>query len=161
MRAKYIVIIFLTLFTLGFSACAGPLPTSPFSSPISPIPTPEEESTTSIYQITGPNFEIDKPVLPEATKITGQGPIGIPIIIVDMTMMGAPLGNGTIGPDGKFVVQLNKPAIENHLLGIQIGPDFQFTTPEIAEQLLAKKGPGFRNYPQVGLAYDTAIVRQP
>jgi hypothetical protein len=116
--------------------------------------------SSSTSQITGPNFGLDRPILPGATKVTGQGPIDVSIVIADMTMMGTPLGSGRIGPDGKFSITLGQPAVENHLLGIRVVEDREFS-PEDIQQLLQRKGPGFKNYPQVGEAFDSVVVGNP
>ena len=148
------------LVLLGVVACKKPAPTqSPLVSPLgSPISAPEIPSPTS--QVTGPGFLIDQPVLPGAIEVTGQGPIGLTIFIVDMTMEGNSLGSGKIGSDGKFSISLDEPAIENHVIGIQVAADREFS-PQDIEQLRQRKGPGFKTYPQVGDAYDSAIVRNP
>jgi hypothetical protein len=149
----------LLVFTL--TACQNPMPTaSPLASPLnSPVGQPPA-SAGGTFQVTGPGFALDVPILLGASKVTGQGPLDVPIVIVDVTMNARPIGSGTIGKDGKFSISLDKPAVEGHILGIQVGSGFQFT-PENSQQLLGKKGPGFKDYPQIGVVFDSATVRKP
>ena len=154
-----VVLSVLLIFTL--TACQNPKPTvspllSPFDSPVGQPPA----STGGTFQVIGPSFALDAPILPEASQVTGQGPLDVPIVIVDVTMNARPIGSGTIGKDGKFSISLDKPAVEGHILGIQIGSGFQFT-PENSQQLLGKKGPGFKDYPQIGAVFDSVTVRKP
>lgn len=168
------VIFFLVLF-LTLIACTSPAPTtvpadSPLSEPTaeapivspldSPLSNPEVPTPSVTSQITGPGFLLDRPILPGATQVSGQGPFGLQVLIVDMTMMGEPLGSTTIGDDGRFSVSLGEPAVENHVIGVQVVADRDFTEADI-KQLLQMKGPGFKNYPRVGEAFDTVVVRQP
>jgi hypothetical protein len=163
MKSIYPLFILAMILVLSLAACRDPAPTdspsdSPLLSPLtSPLSTPVVTSSAAVSQITGPNFELDRPILAGATEVSGAGPIELTVMIVDMTMMGKHLGSGTIGPDGRFVISLVEPVIENHVIGIQVVADREFT-PEDIEELLTRQGPGFKNYPQVGEALDTVIV---
>jgi hypothetical protein len=167
MKSFNILVIALLLLTLGLAACkkdSTPTPAkkdSPLVSPLnSPISVPDVATPTSSSQISGPGFLLDQPVLSGATKITGQGPFDLSIVIIDMTTMGTPLGYGSIDSDGKLSVSLDLPAIENHVIGVQVMDDREFS-PEDIEQLKQRKGPGFKTYPRVGNVLDSVIVRAP
>jgi hypothetical protein len=156
-----ICLTFSAVFALGIAACQGPVPTvSPIASPLnSPISTPKI-GVVAVSQVTGPDFALDQSLLPGDTTVTGSGPIDLPIVIVDVTMMAKPLGTGTIGRDGRFSISLNGPIIENHTIGIQIGAAFQ-ATQENMKQLWDRQGTGFKDYPEIGVVFDSVVVHKP
>ncbi len=167
MKSFHILAIVLLLFTFGLASCkkdATPTPTkkdSPLVSPLnSPISKPDVATPASSSQISGPNFLFDQPVLSGATEITGQGPFDLSIVIIDMTTMGTILGYGAIDSDGKLSVSLDLPAIENHVIGVQVIDDREFS-PEDIEQLKQRRGPGFKTYPNVGNVLESVVVRAP
>ena len=137
------------------SACQSPTPLqSPFNSLLgSPLATP-------VSQLEGPNFEVS-PVKAGETILSGHGPYGLPFEIIDVTLSGQPLADGVIDSSGNFKVQLNRPAIAGHILGIQIvnltGTSFQ-ATDEFVSWLNAKAGPGFKYYPELGAVFASVVV---
>jgi hypothetical protein len=146
---------------LGMSllmGCVSPTPVpgkSPLVSPLnlpaaSPISTP---GPTLV--LNGPNFEVS-PIKAADKVVSGHGPSGIPIVIVDVTLSAKVLGNGKIDGQGNFSVGLSRPLIESHLIGIQVidlaGTPYD-TNNEIAAALDAKAGPGFQYYPMIGTVY--------
>jgi hypothetical protein len=145
----------LLAMALWLTACGSPLPVPPpQQSPIqasplaSPLPAP---ASTAI------SFTIDRPLVEGATEIRGTGPAGVPIYIADVTFMGDPLGTGTIGPDGKFTIQVH-PLEARHRIGLALG--ILEGTPWKVEDFYPEKffGPGAMQLPQVGFFYDTEMV---
>ena len=152
MRKSNFVPILLLLF---ISACtqpaplASPLLLSPLTSPIQPTiaPTP-----TLPF---GPPFTIDRPLLPNSTVVTGQGPPGVPIKVVNVTRAGRELGAGVIGPDGHFAIEVS-PLPPGERIGIMLG-DVE-GTPFKEEDFL--RGEGYVDIPLVGILFDTVLVEE-
>jgi hypothetical protein len=134
------------------SATATPLvvPTSNGAYPVgSPPPTLRGDEVP---------FRLDKPIVAGATAVTGSGPAGVPILLEDVTFMGALLGQGTVGQDGRF--SFSVPALEaGHRLGVTLG-DISGTqwTPEQFHSP-GYWGEGAMQAPNVGFFFDTAQVQ--
>lgn len=148
----------LAVLLILIVACNTPAPTpfvSPTRSPLvsSPLSTPQPP-------LEGPNFELS-PVKAGDTMVSGRGPTGLPIVIVDVTLSAKPLGNAVIDDSGNFTASLSEPAIVGRLIGVQVvdltGTPYQ-PTDEFVAQLDAKAGPGFRYYPQIGAVYVSTQV---
>jgi hypothetical protein len=146
------------LFTVA-CASTGPLPDqSPLISPlVSVVATPVSNLAVILD---GPNFEI-APVMAGDTRVSGRGPVNVPIVIVDVTLSAKPLGNGTISNSGNFTIDLSGPAPEGHSIGIQVvdvaGSSYA-PSQEFAAALDAKAGPGFKDYPTLGPVYTQVTV---
>lgn len=80
-----------------------------------PIETPEPKYPQ------GPEFSLDEPVEGGDLVITGTGPAGLPIILVDVSEVGLLLGETIIGEDGTFRFDLDEPVQSQHAIGIQLG----------------------------------------
>lgn len=163
-------IILLVGLLVAVVGCGGPKPTeSPLPSPSSPFSTPSrfespiETPTTQSSEISGPTFAIDRPLKAGATNITGQGPAGIPIVVVDVTMTGQELGQGFIDDTGRFDIELNRPLEHDHRIGLMAGAAQAMSPEEIQvyiKQLLRWKGEGARDLPYIGMLFDTTMVEQ-
>jgi len=153
---KYSIVLVLTLVGMFFlPACArsappeSPLVLSPLASPIRPATAP---TPTLPF---GPRFTLDRPLLPNSTVVTGQGPAGVPIRIVNVTRAGRELGAGTIGPDGRFSIEVS-PLPPGERIGIMLGD--VTGTPFRKEDFL--RGEGYVDIPMVGILFDTAMVEE-
>ncbi len=149
---------FAILFFILLAACQsrGPTPfVSPVDSPLqlSPLATP-------VPPLEGPNFSVN-PVKAGDITVSGQGPIGLPIVIVDVTLSAEPLARTVIDSSGNFRADLSEPAVSGHVIGIQVvdlaGTPYE-PTDEFVAQLDAKAGEGFRYYPQIGAVYASIMV---
>ena len=69
----------------------------------SPVVTPEASALPTV-DAQGRRFEIERPVKASDTVIKGTGLPGIPLEVHDVTRMGAQLGGGTVGEDGRFEI---------------------------------------------------------
>ena len=134
----FIIVIFLIILT----ACQGKEPTqamleSPTAGDTNPTentgypvtgdrPTPTDsgypinEPTTSEYPL-GPDFSIDQPAVGGDTVVTGNGPAGVPIILINVSEVGTILGETVIESDGTFTMELETPLKSNHTIGLQVG----------------------------------------
>jgi hypothetical protein len=88
-------------------------------------PVSEENQQENVYPVHnpireyGPSFTIDEFIDPNV--ITGTGPSGVPIKLVDVTMMGEVLALTTIDETGNFVFHVDKPLKSGHAIGLMIG----------------------------------------
>ena len=69
----------------------------------------------------GPEFSIDTPLNAGDTVVTGTGPAGVPINLVNATEVGELLGTTIIAEDGPFQFELETGLPEKHQIGIQLG----------------------------------------
>lgn len=69
----------------------------------------------------GPDFDINEPVNGGDTTLTGSGPAGVPIELVNLSQVDLVLGETIIDEDGNFIFELDEPLVSNHTLGIKLG----------------------------------------
>jgi hypothetical protein len=133
------------------------------------LPTPENTPLSYPSLVTQPvptlppgeaPFRLDKPVAAGATQVTGSGTPEVPIILYNVTFMGAVLGQSTVDGNGRFSVTV-PPLEANVRIGVGLG-DLAGTR-WTADHFLA---PGFRgdestNVPNVGYFLDTVQVTGP
>lgn len=102
-------------------------------------------------------FTLEKPIVAGDTFVRGTGPAGVPIIIMDVTSMGIPLGQVTIGEDGTFEVEV-QPLGENYRIGIALGDLSGTDWTEESFQDDSFEGDEAKSVPLVGFFFDTAMV---
>jgi len=152
-----VLFVCLSTFLIACGKKTPAAPESPLSSPLSiqggpsPLPVPSDREVT--------RFQLDKPIPVGATQVTGQGPAGVPIMVLDITFGGTLLAAGKIDNDGTFELKLERPLEANHRIGLALGnlagTDWQLTdfTPEFY-------GDEPMSVPQVGHFLDTYAVRE-
>ncbi len=115
---------------------------------------PPEEIPSDIFP-----FKFDKPVLEGDTKISGTGPAGVPIEVVNVTLMRLVLAQGTIENDNTFSFDLNEPLEKGHRIGIALAElaGTEWTKSQFANSFY--NGSQALNVPTVGFFYDTALVK--
>lgn len=164
----YIVVILLfgSLGTVIGCGVSNPIQESSIptvSSSLLPTPSVTQfDSPLLPTEIPGPTFAIDRPLRSGATHLTGQGPAGIPIVVVDVTLTGQEIGQGFIGEDGRFDIVVSPALIAGHRIGLMAGATHQMSPEETQiylRQLLRWKGEGARDMPFIGLLFDTALVQ--
>ena len=145
--------------------------TSPLSPMGSPLATPSGTSAAEDSPAATPKpmeptaqdapeelreFQLDEPLLAGETEVTGQGPAGVPILIVDVSYMSV-IGEGRIGPDREFAIEVEPPLAEYSMVGIMF--DETKDSPYTQEQLPC--GDDCRDQPLVGMLFDRAPVTTP
>jgi len=154
-------VTFLSLSLILIASCTSttltpteegpPTVVSPLVSPLtSPIHVPPPPTSTLVM---GPSFTLDQPLRAGSTVVTGQGPPGVPIVVVDITRMGRELGSGTIGPDGRFSIEVS-PLPEGDRVGIMLG---EVTGTDVDPDNFLR-GEGYFDIPMVGILFDAAMV---
>lgn len=115
---------------------------SPIPEPIATVSMP---TATAIPQI-GPDFTITAGVQPGDTMVTGTGPAGLGIKIVDINMVGEVRGEGIIADDGTFEIAVDS-VVGGNTLGIIISS--LGNTDYIAEDFVNNEN--YRSIPMIGL----------
>jgi len=161
-RVQGITLIVALLLLVGCSSAT-------LESPLSPLPTPTTEALTTSSESTsqppavlveGLPFSLDEPLKAGDSEVSGTGPIGVPIVISDLTYVGEVLGRGTVDSDGRFDIQVAPPLVLNHRIGILLdgeSTEFEFTQ-EVLDQLEAFKGEETILLPRIGIVYGAASV---
>ena len=134
--------------------CANGEKPEPTRSPLSPVASPISDSPQPSPSPAGVRFNLDEPVVAEAMRVSGQGPSGIPLQVVDVTAGGEVLGSGRINSNGQFAIKLGKPIPATHVIGIQLGTA---KDPDTWPGLWEMRGDGARAIPQVGDFFDSAV----
>jgi hypothetical protein len=124
-----------------------------------PLATPVVESAEDAYPAqtveTGILIQLDRPLSEGATTVSGVGPAGLPISIMNVTMMGEMLGSGVVGADGKFTIS-TVPLPANTRIGVYVDlAAIGLTDADV------QAGSGAMNVPLVGYFVDTAMVSTP
>jgi hypothetical protein len=136
------------------SAPESPLikPSSPLSSEAiqSPLPAPAVRDVTP--------FQLDKPIPVGSTRVTGRGPAGVPIMLLDITFGGPLLSVGEIGQDGTFELTLEEPLPAEHRIGLAHG-NLEGTGWQPSDFTSEFNGDEARSVPQIGFFFDTYMVR--
>lgn len=120
---------------------------------IDPYPSPEEIPSGIIP------FTFDKPLSDGDTKVSGTGPAGVPIEVVDVTLMRLVLAKGTIEDNNTFSFELKEPLEKGHRIGIVLAElaGTEWTEEQFADQFY--NGDQAMNVPTVGFFFDTAMVQ--
>lgn len=138
-----------------------PLPESSTSEPYPPLLTaPASNVAYPGLKTPIPNavrFELDRPIKAGATLVTGSAPAGVVINIVNVTLMGEWLGNGVVGDDNRFSINVT-PLLAKIRIGLEIADigSSGYAVEDFFND--AFLGPESRNFPQVGYYLDTALV---
>jgi hypothetical protein len=91
-----------------------------------------------------------------ATEVTGTGPAGVPILIVDVSL-NTEIGRGEVGPEGRFRVEVNPSLVYPNLIGVML--DESRSSPYTKEEIPCVER--CRDQPLVGLLFDRLPVQKP
>ncbi len=103
----------------------------------------------------GPAFTINLPVRLSQGQITGTGPAGVPIRIVNITRGAVEIAAVTIGADGTFSAPLNETFVGDRV-AIMLG-DLSGTGLDRNQFL---RGPGYEDWPLIGVLFASAVVEE-
>lgn len=117
-------------------------------------PDPESESYPAPEAL-GPEFTIDRPVTEANTQVTGTGPAGAQIELVNLTRDNEFIGRTTVNNDGTFAIDTDGKLIAKNEIALVLantgGTD---TNPESLDD-----NPGYQQT-AVGIVVATAIVQE-
>ncbi len=102
----------------------------------------------------GPRFTIDKPVTASDTQVTGTGPAGVPIRLIDVTQSGEVLAITTIRDDGSFSFDVAGKLVAGHRVALVLGD----TTGTSFNPTDFISGPGYQDFPLIGILFDSAYI---
>jgi hypothetical protein len=100
-------------------------------------------------------FSIDEPVVAGDLEVTGQGPVGVPLQLVNISSGGKVLSSTTIDKNNYFKFSLAKPLKDGHIIGIQLAAA---KNPDTWLELWAQRGDNARAIPRLGDFFDSTIV---
>lgn len=126
-------------------------------------PAPTEVQADEAYPapaeiIIGPDFAIHEPIPVGATVVTGTGPVGVPIYLINWDEVGVTLAEEvTVNEDGIFAFELSAPLEANTGLALKIG-DLEGTEFDYNQFL---NSPTYREDLALGILLDTARVESP
>jgi hypothetical protein len=123
-----------------------PPPSTPFS-PAAAYPEPEDQAGTLLA--------LNIPIEPGAISVTGVGPPGLVVHILNITFMGEQIGSGVIDNSGRFSIRV-QPLEANTRIGL---------TADLGAHGLNEQdirfGAGAMTVPQVGHFYDSYLIAAP
>lgn len=146
---------------LGFLISCGPQDAALVSSPATepqttqnshPYPYPYPAPLPQLPQ--GPPFTIDSPVTAAEGVVSGSGPAGVPIRIVNITRGAEDIATTTIGADGRFRATVAGRVSPGDRIGIMLG-DVRGTQFKREDFL---SGPGYQDIPFIGVIFASILV---
>ncbi len=102
----------------------------------------------------GPKFTINTPIAASDTQVTGTGPAGVPIVLIDITKAGEVIATTTIREDGSFSFDVAGKLTSGNRVALVLG-DTRGTSFDPGEFV---SGPGYQDFPMIGILFDSAIV---
>jgi hypothetical protein len=118
--------------------------------PQDPYPSPINENDSSTVK-----FRLNS-IFEEDTKVTGLGPNGTPIEVVDITFNEV-IGSGVITEENSFSIELARPIVATRVIGIRL------SIPKDADtwlDLWELRGENARSIPNLGYFFDS-VISQP
>lgn len=171
---RWLYVFVLGIVALSFGACtsaSNPAPNTPtaevntpvaaypgaYPAPIAPVATSTNPYPPPPYSDLpeGPQFTITQPVRLSTGQISGTGPAGVPIRIVNITRGAIEIAAVTIGADGTFSAPL-KEAFVGDRLAIMLGD----TSGTGLDRNQFIRGPGYEDWPLIGILFASAIVEE-
>lgn len=116
-----------------------------------PYPAPE---VTEVAPVQGPAFTIDAPVTVASGQISGSGPAGVPIRVVNVTRGAEDIALVTIGEDGRFSADISGRVTAGDRVGLMLG-DISGTRFSRDDFL---SGPGYDDIPTIGIIFTSVLV---
>jgi hypothetical protein len=143
------------------SGCGKKTPSAP-ESPLN-ISSPLQAQTSPLAPAPATRdvipFQLDRPISPGATVVTGRGPAGVPVVLLDVTFGGPLLASGVIGSDNKFELELDSPLEARHRIGITLGnlDGSEWQATDFSDEFHGEEA---MNFPQIGFFFDTYMIRE-
>jgi hypothetical protein len=138
-------------------AAGGPTATGAYPAPDSAYPAPSAVQGADGYPAPlpqGPKFTIDTPVRVSDAQVTGKGPAGVPVKLINVARSSEVIGETTIGSDGVFTVKVASKLIAGDRIALMLGN----TAGTKFDQKDFLSGPGYQDYPLVGILFASTVV---
>jgi hypothetical protein len=103
----------------------------------------------------GPEFTLNTPVRTSDAQVTGKGPAGVPVKLVNVARSAEVIGETTIGNDGVFTVNVPSKLIAGDRIALMLGntAGTKFNPNDFIS------GPGYQDYPLVGIMFASTVVQ--
>lgn len=118
------------------------------------VPTPQSSYPAPEEDLSLPLLAMDKPLQAGETAVSGVGPPGLVVYILNVTFMGQELGAGVVGDDGRFAIN-----VANLQPGTRIGLTADLEAAGLTPDDI-RTGDGAVQVPQVGIFYDSFVIPQ-
>jgi hypothetical protein len=152
MKKLFVMFIFVLFAFIGV-ACGNQ--TEPTISPLSTQSVLESPLDMPNDDVSVPPFHLDEPLLEGDTEVSGTGPAGVPIIIMDASLS-EEIGKGKVASDGTFNVEVNPSLVYPNMIGVML--DETQSSPYTKDEVPCVDR--CRDQPLVGLLYDRAPVQR-
>ena len=137
----------------------GATATSAYPAPDSAYPAPTVAQGADGYPppsalTQGPQFTLNTPVRASDAQVTGKGPVGVPIKLINVARSSEVIGETTIGNDGVFTVKVPAKLISGDRIALMLGntAGTKFDPKDFLS------GPGYQDYPLVGILLASTVV---
>jgi hypothetical protein len=103
----------------------------------------------------GPQFTLNTPVSASDAQVTGKGPVGVPVKLVNIARSAEVIGETTIGNDGAFSINIPSKLIAGDRIALMLGntAGTKFNPNDFIS------GPGYEDYPLVGVMFASTVVQ--
>jgi hypothetical protein len=148
-------------------ADAYPAPVTDGSVPVTTTAAGEQAAAypaptvSNLFAADEKKFAINQPVRAGEKTVTGAGPRGVEIQIVDVTLMAEPIGSTTIDDNGEYSIDLSQALQADHQIGIQVlGVPDGVSDNEYLNALVQFAGQGAQDnpIPSIGILWDSTTV---
>ena len=152
-------LLFAVVLVLVVSGCKEKPQPQPSESPLvqtSPLALPSQQSPLAIPPPLpeGPLFTINTAVSVGDTVVRGTGGPGVPLRVVNVTQYASELGQGKVGPDGEYEIELSQGLRAGERMGLMLG-DLAGTNLQADD---FGHGPGYRDVPLIGVVFTSTLV---
>ncbi len=103
----------------------------------------------------GPQFTLNTPVRASDAQVTGKGPGGVPVKLINVARSSEVIGETTIGNDGAFAIKVPTKLIAGDRIALVLGN----TAGTNIDPNKFISGPGYQDYPLVGIIFASAVVQ--
>jgi hypothetical protein len=139
-------------------AAGGATATGAYPAPDSAYPAPTDAQDANGYPAPGkegPQFTLNTPVHASDTEVTGKGPAGVPVKLVNVARSGELIGETTIGNDGAFTVKVSAKLIAGDRIALMLGntAGTKFNRDDFV------RGPGYVDYPLIGVMFASTVIQ--
>jgi len=87
-------------------------------------------------------------------QVTGKGPAGVPVKLINVARSSEVIGETTIGSDGVFTIKVPAKLIAGDRIALVLGN----TAGTKFNQNDFLSGPGYQDYPLVGILFASTVV---
>lgn len=150
--------LFILFVAMTMAVSCGPVDSSPDLNEGYPLErpdvNPEAYPVEPLPTHTGTLLALDRPIVPNQTVISGVGPAGLTVTVMNITFLGEELGRAIISDDGTFSIDVNPlPA------GVRIGVTADLAASGMTDADV-RPGDGEVSTPRVGYFFDSVVIPQ-